>query len=93
MTTHTPTVRVLGTIRANDGQRADGLLNYLAVEIDDYLVIDGVQLRRTLDGRHVLAWPHRHDRKGTKHAVVRPAGDAARVALEDAVFAELGIER
>ena len=86
------TLRLLGTIRARDDQAARGLLAWLTIETDR-LVLDGVQLRRTRDGRHVLSWPERRDAKGGKHAVVRPAGDAARVALEDAVFEQLGIER
>lgn len=86
------TVRLLATVRARDDQIATGLLAWLTIETER-LVLDGIALRRTLDGRHVLTWPERRDARGRRHAVVRPAGDAARVALEDAVFAELGIER
>lgn len=93
MTTRTSAVHVVGTIRATDAQRAQGLLAYLQLDLDDQLVLDGVQLRRTRDGRHTLSWPERRDAAGRRHAVVRPAGDAARVALEDVVFAQLGLTR
>ena len=73
------------------GSEADfgrGLLGFLRFRYGDVLV-DGVCVRRTLDGRIVLAWPERRDGAGRRHAVVRPASDAARVELERAVLAEL----
>ena len=85
------TARVLSATRARDDQRATGLLAWLTIETDR-LVLDGVQLRRTLDGRHVLSWPARRDAKGGKHAVVRPADDASRVALEREVLGQLGAD-
>lgn len=83
-------VHVLGTVRATDAQRATGLLAWLTIETER-LVLDSVQLRRTLDGRHVLSWPERRDAGGRKHAVVRPVDDDARRAIEAAIFEQLGV--
>jgi DNA-binding cell septation regulator SpoVG len=78
-------------LHATPGTDADferGLVAFLRFRYGDVLV-DGVCVRRTLDGRIVLAWPERRDGAGRRHAIVRPASEAARVELERAVLAEL----
>jgi hypothetical protein len=73
---------------ASDAEAERGLLGYLRFEYGG-LVLDGVTLRRTLDGRLTLGWPERRDGQGRRHPLVRPSSDAARRELEDAVIAEL----
>jgi hypothetical protein len=82
---------VISDLHATPGTDADlerGLLGFVRFRYGSVLV-DGVTVRRTLDGRLTLSWPERVDRAGRKHAVVRPADDTARVELEREVLAAL----
>ena len=80
-----PLIRDLVVTQAPRADQALGLLAFLRFRVSD-LVLDGVALRRGRDGRLLLSWPQRRDRAGRQHSIVRPAGDAERVALEQAVF-------
>ena len=85
-----PRIHDLVVTAASRADQALGLQAFLRFRVDG-LVLDGVALRRTQAGRLTLSWPERADRTGRRHAVVRPAGDAERVALEQAVFAALDL--
>ena len=85
-----PIITDVVVTQAPRADQALGLFAYLRFRLDD-LVLDGITLRRTRDGRLTLAWPERTDSAGRRHAVVRPAGDAERVALEQAVFDALDL--
>ena len=89
--TRRPRITDLVVTEASRADHALGLLAWLRFTIDDQLVLDGVALRRGRDGRLLLAWPERRDRAGRRHSVVRPTGDAERVALEKAVFDALDL--
>jgi hypothetical protein len=65
------------------------LLGYLAVSYGA-LLLDGITLRRTAEGRFALSFPARTDRAGRRHAYVRPADDEARRAIENTILAQLG---
>ena len=83
----------LTVVRFTPGSPADarkGLLGWAVVRYGD-LHVDGIALRRTRGGRHVLSFPVRHDRAGSQHDVVRPVDDAARGRIEAAVLAALGL--
>jgi hypothetical protein len=68
---------------------ADGLLGFLAVDVEG-LRLDGVALRRTRAGRFDLRYPERRGRGSVPGgAVVRPLTESARQAIERQVFAEL----
>ena len=82
-------VRVRTWVRGSDEEIATGLLGYISVEIGD-LVLDGIVLRRTADGRFALSFPARTDRAGRRHAYIRPADDEARRAIEHEVLGQLG---
>jgi hypothetical protein len=73
---------------ASDADAARGLLGYLKFEYGS-LVVDGVTLRRRVDGTLGLSWPERTDRAGRRHALLRPLDDNARRELEAAVLAEI----
>ena len=88
--TRCPTITDVVVTPAPRADQALGLFAYLRFRLDD-LVLDGITLRRTRDGRLTLAWPERTDSAGRRHAVVRPAGDTERVALEAAVLAALAL--
>jgi DNA-binding cell septation regulator SpoVG len=70
----------------------EGLLAYLAIEIDRLVRIDGVGLRLTEEGRLALSFPTRTSRRGTKQALLRPVNSAARTAIERTIFEALGIK-
>ena len=56
------------------------------------LRLEGVTLRRTLDGRFALSFPARRDRQGRPHAIVRPLDKHALREVEAQVFAALGLD-
>jgi DNA-binding cell septation regulator SpoVG len=68
-----------------------GLLGFVAVTFAGALRIDGIAVRRTLDGRVVLSFPERRDASGRRHPIVRPLDAACRAAIEAQIFALLGI--
>ena len=70
---------------------ASGLLGFVQLHYG-LLVLDGITLRRTVDGRHALSFPGRRDRRGVMRSIMRPADDAARRELEGQVFRALGLE-
>ena len=69
-----------------------GLLGWVSCTLNGTLCLDGLALRRTLDGRLVLSFPARRDASGRQHAIVRPLDDRARKAVESQIFAALGLE-
>ena len=69
-----------------------GLLGYLGATLNGTLRLEGLVVRRTLDGRFVISYPSRRDAAGRKHFLIRPLTDAARRDLERQVFHELGLE-
>lgn len=64
-------------------------MGWVSFATPDGLLVDGLALRRSLEGRPVFAWPARRDRVGRDHHVVRPLDDAARVAIEQQLLAQL----
>ncbi|MCB9914840.1 MAG: septation protein SpoVG family protein [Planctomycetes bacterium] len=68
-----------------------GLLGFVAFVLNEALRVDGVALRRTADGRLVLSFPARRDRKGQDHPILRPLGDQARESIERQIFEALGL--
>ena len=69
-----------------------GLLGYLGATLNGALRLEGLVVRRTLDGRFVISYPSRRDAAGRKHFLIRPLTDATRRHLERQVFRELGLE-
>jgi hypothetical protein len=75
---------------AEPGGAATGLVGYVAFRLGP-VAIDGVTLRLTRDGRHVLSFPVRHDHAGAQHPIVRPTGRETRRLIEAEIFRALGI--
>ncbi len=69
-----------------------GLVGYVSLVVNDVLVLDGITMRRSPEGRPYLSYPQRTDRVGARHPYIRPLGEAARVELERQVLAALGLE-
>ncbi len=55
-----------------------GMLGYISLVLDDAVRLDGLTLRRGQDGNRLLSFPSRVDRRGVRHAFVRPVGDRVR---------------
>ena len=73
-------------------QADDGLLGFVSC-VYGALHLDGLSLRRTLDGRMALSFPARVDSAGRQHPYIRPLDDSARREIESEVFKHLGLER
>ena len=82
-------VRLRTWVKATEAEVRTGLCGYLSVVYGD-LVLDGIVLRRTADGRFALSFPARTDRAGRKHSYVRPANDEVRKAIEAELLWQLG---
>ena len=83
-----PEIRIRSWVKASDADRRTGLEGYISVVVG-LIVIDGIVLRRTADGRHTLSFPARTSRRGERHAIIRPIDDQARQAIEHHLLAEL----
>jgi hypothetical protein len=82
-------VRVRTWVRGSDSDIESGLLGYISIEFGP-LILDGICLRRTADGRFTLSFPARTDRAGKRHSYIRPVDDAARKAIEREILGQLG---
>lgn len=92
----TNTVRLIsgvGFIPASASDVRGGLLGYVSLTFADLLLLDGVTLRVTESGKHALSFPCRTDSQGRRHPYFRPQDDRARIVIENAIFAALGIQR
>lgn len=78
--------------RARPHEAAGGLLAYVAFTINGQVRVDGVVVRRTLEGDHRLSFPSRPDRRGRKHPILRPLSDEARRHLEREVLRQIDPE-
>ncbi len=67
-----------------------GLLGWATFVMAGQVRVDGVAIRRTLDGRRALSFPERTDSSGRRHPVIRPLDDYTRREIETQVFAALG---
>lgn len=86
---------VLSGIRftaASSRDRETGIVGWLSGQVAGGLRVDGIALRRTLDGRLTLSFPERTDAQGRRHPLIRPVDDAARRRFEASVFEALGFE-
>lgn len=83
------TLTSVGLTTASPTEIRTGLLGWLTVVVNDAILLDGVTLRRTRDGRLALSYPSRTDARGRRHHVVRPIDDAARREIERQVLERL----
>jgi hypothetical protein len=83
-----PEVRIRSWVRSGPDDERAGLLGYLSIFYGD-LVLDGLTVRKTSDGRIGLGFPARTDRVRRRHPTVRPTDDAARQQIEREVLKAL----
>jgi DNA-binding cell septation regulator SpoVG len=79
-------------VRAHRDPVNSTLLGWVSFRLGGEVKVDGVALHRSQAGRYSLAFPERTDRQGGRHAVICPITDSARRAIEQQVFAALGLE-
>lgn len=82
-------IRVRTWVRGTADDERTGLLGYLSVFYGD-VVLDGITLRRTANGRFALSFPQRRDNQGRAHPYIRPVDDDARREIEAQILWELG---
>ena len=85
-------VRVSGVIfnAATATDRATGLLGFVQCVVGGILVVDGISVRLTTDGRISLSFPKR--RKGDReYSIIRPLNAAARAHLEREILAAIQV--
>lgn len=68
-----------------------GLLGYIGFTINGVLALDGVTLRRAADGGEYICYPARTARTGTRHALIRPLSEAARLHVQAQVLSALDL--
>ena len=82
------TIRVRTWVKASESDIRTGLLGFLSVHYGD-LVLDGLVLRRSADGRYLISFPARSDRSGRKHPYIRHADDEVRQRVERELLRQL----
>lgn len=87
MTDHA--IRVRTWVKAGEQDIRTGLLGFLSVTYG-CLVLDGIVLRRTAEGRLALSFPARTDKTGRRHSYIRPASDDVRLEIERELLWQLG---
>lgn len=74
--------RRISSVRFTPAHTGGGLIGWVSFQLEPGLLIDGLALRRSLQGELVFSWPARKDRAGNSHHLVRPLDDGARRAIE-----------
>ena len=87
-----PSITRVTMITGSSSELQSGLLGWVSFDLDQVLRVDGVALRRRLDGRLTLSFPCRRGRAGDSHPYLRPLDAQARTIIERQVFRELGLE-
>lgn len=72
-------------------QASSGLLGWVSCTVNASLRLDGITLRRTVDGRLTLSFPIRRDRTGREQPYIRPLDRTARREIEHQIFRALGL--
>ncbi len=72
--------------------RERGLLGYVQVIVNDMIVLDGLTLRKGVDGRRYLGDPSKGTRSGSRFPYIRPLSEEARQDVQRQVFTALEIE-
>ena len=71
--------------------RREGLLGWVTCTVGN-LVLDGITVRRTREGRLTLSFPARRGRGGEQHAYIRPLDDRVRQAIECEIIDAIDVD-
>ena len=75
---------------ASTSDERRGLLGFVSCTVGD-LVLDGITVRRTREGRLTLSFPARRGRGGEQHAYIRPIDESARRVIECEILAAIDL--
>ena len=78
-------------IPATPQKMGQGLLGYISCTLNGLLLLDGIVLRRTLEGSLTLSFPARKDGMGKKHPFIKPQNTDIREEIRAQVLDALGI--
>ena len=70
-----------------------GLLGWIRCLLNDSILLDGLTLRRTKDGRLTISYPGRRDAAGKVRHHLRPKDGATRREIESQIFKALRVGR
>lgn len=76
-------------VPAQLADRSRGLRGWVSLELGDAVHLDGIAVRRGLNGRMSLSFPERRDNAGRAYSLVRPLRREVRDAIETQVLGEL----
>jgi hypothetical protein len=65
------------------------MLGWVTCAVNGELQLDGIALRKTLDGKHRLSFPARVDSNGVEHDFIKPLSKRVRDTIEAQVIGEL----
>jgi hypothetical protein len=71
---------------ASHDLQVTGLLGWVSFIVNKTIILDGVAVRRTREGKIRLSFPARRDKYGTDHPYIRPIDQHARVVIEERVL-------
>ena len=74
-------------------ERNSGLLGWISATLNRSLQIDGITLRRTIDGRHVVSFPFHQGAGGHQQFHLRLVNDAARRDIEHQILSALSLDQ
>lgn len=77
------------SVRFTPVSASRGMLGFASFVLDDELLVDGVAVRCALDGRLLLSWPGRIDRRGRERHHIRPLDARAQRHLDERLLYEL----
>ncbi len=79
-------------VRVRREEANGSLVGWISLLLGDELRVDGVALHNNGAGHYTLRFPERTDRQGRRHPLFFPVTDAARRAIEQAVFSALDLK-
>ncbi len=79
-------------VAASADDVAAGLLGWISCTVNDRLVLGGLTLRRTQDGRLVVSYPCRRDSAGHQRFYVRPRNQHAQRDADRQILLALGCQ-
>lgn len=83
--------RVVMTVAPAREKRA-GLVGWVTCVVGGELRLDGLSVRRTLDGRLIVSFPSRKTRRGVERPYIAPLDDAAREGIQRQILAALDLD-
>jgi len=85
-------VNTLKYIPASQEENRTGLMGWVSCTLNGCILLSGIAVRRTRDGRRTLSFPARKDGAGLIHHFYKPLDRETQLEIERQVFLALGME-